>query len=418
MDPVNFAASIGTLIGATAKAVKYLNCVRNASNERKTLSREATDLLPVLVRLKNQVDEPKQSEPWFESLNLLATEEGAFDQLQEALEKLTEKLKPEKGIKNIARNFIWTLDKDECDETLRKIERVKSRINLALQGDIHKLTQAIKADTAGIDTIKERVSELHISEDAKRRQEILRWFSPLNFFKTQQDIFRRREEGTGKWLIDSPDFQDWVGGSQHTLCCSGIPGAGKSVLASIVVDYLRSHSAPGVSFGVAAAYCNFKEQDTQSPENLLAGLCEQLMDDSEVLPDTLVKLYETHKGKQTRPTLKDVLSVFEELAKRFSTTYLIVDALDECLPDVRHVFVRELKSLQPMTRLLATTRPIDSIISQFDEDTTIEVRASYGDLEKYIKSRLESRRLSTLHKGQTKLLEDICNNVIDKANGM
>lgn len=136
MDPVSFAASIGALIGVTAKAVKYLSTVKNASNERKTLSREATDLLQVLVRLKNQVEEPKQSEPWFENIKLLATEKGAFDQLQEALEKLAKKLKPEKRVKNIARNFIWTLEKVECDGTLGKIERVKSRISLALQGDI------------------------------------------------------------------------------------------------------------------------------------------------------------------------------------------------------------------------------------------------------------------------------------------
>lgn len=197
-----------------------------------------------------------------------------------------------------------------------------------------------------------------------------------------------------------------------------VAGAGKSVLASIVVDYLRNHSALGGSFGVAAAYCNFKEQDMQSPENLLTGLCVQLMDDSEVLPDTLVKLYETHKGKQTRPTLQDVLSVCEELAKRFSTTYLIVDALDECSSDVRHVLVRELKTLQPMTRFLATTRPIDSITSYFDGNAMIQIRASYTDLKKYLTSKLASSRLSILLQGQTKLLEEICNNVIDKANGM
>lgn len=56
----------------------------------------------------------------------------------------------------------------------------------------------------------------------KRRQDTLEWFSPLNFFKTQQDVFSRREEGTGEWFIESPVFQDWLSGTVRTLCSPGI----------------------------------------------------------------------------------------------------------------------------------------------------------------------------------------------------
>lgn len=56
----------------------------------------------------------------------------------------------------------------------------------------------------------------------KQRQNILDWFSPLNFFKTQQDIFSRREDGTGQWFIESPEFQAWLSGANRALCCPGI----------------------------------------------------------------------------------------------------------------------------------------------------------------------------------------------------
>ena len=135
MEPIGAAASITTLISITAKTIKYLSSADKASDERKALSREATDLLQVLISLQNRLDEPQQSEPWHENVRRLATEHGAFEQLREALEKLAVKLKPEKGIKNKARNLIWTLHKTECEDTLNKIERVKSRVSLALQGD-------------------------------------------------------------------------------------------------------------------------------------------------------------------------------------------------------------------------------------------------------------------------------------------
>ncbi|KAL8940048.1 MAG: hypothetical protein Q9216_003022 [Gyalolechia sp. 2 TL-2023] len=136
MDPVSFAASVTALVGVTTKTIQSLIDVKNAPKERQALSREAADLLQVLIRLSNQVDEPREFGSWKEGLKLLATEHGAFDQLRQALEKLTEKLTPRKGIKEVVHSLVWTLDKKECEETLKKIERVKTRISLALQDEI------------------------------------------------------------------------------------------------------------------------------------------------------------------------------------------------------------------------------------------------------------------------------------------
>ena len=155
-----------------------------------------------------------------------------------------------------------------------------------------------------------------------KRQRILDWFSPLNFFKTQQDVFKKRQEDTGLWFIESQQFQDWLTGPTETLCCVGIresskrsltchvmlrstAGAGKSVLASVVVDHLRneyqrSHWGASHSVGVAVAYCNFKETKAQDTENLLAGLGVQMIADHIPITETLTKLHESHRSKQTR----------------------------------------------------------------------------------------------------------------------
>ena len=154
------------------------------------------------------------------------------------------------------------------------------------------------------------------------RRKILDWFSPLNFFKTQQDVFKKRQEDTGLWFIESPQFQDWRTGPTEILCCVGIrkssgrsltchvmlrstAGAGKSVLASVVVDHLRNrhqgrHRGAGRSVAIAVAYCNFKETKTHDAENLLAGLAMQMIVDHIPIPETLTKLHQSHRTKQTR----------------------------------------------------------------------------------------------------------------------
>ncbi|KAL8856068.1 MAG: hypothetical protein Q9178_007324 [Gyalolechia marmorata] len=426
MEPVSLAASIVQLVNVTAKTIKYLNSVKHASEERTGLLREASSLLPVLLSLQTQVDLAKGPEPWFQNLRALNVDNGPLDQLQNALEHLAKKLKPKKGIKDVTRAFVWTLEKDFSLEVFQTIERVKSSISLALEGDTFKLAQAIKADTATIGILNEHVSDLSLNvdglslkQDLQERRQVLAWLSPLNFFKTQQDIFARRVTGTGQWLIVSPGFQDWMSGSTQTLCCPGIPGAGKSVLASIVVDFLRNGQPKQPPVGVAAVYCNFKEHEMQSLENLLAGLCMQLIQATLPLPETLTKAYCTHREKGTRPSIEDILQTFEEVLKPFGTVYLVIDALDECLEQVRSRLILHLKAFSPRIRLLVTTRFIDGILSEFRNDTRLEIRANQDDLRRYISSSTEGNsRLARQLQGKTALAHEICESIIATADGM
>ena len=183
-----------------------------------------------------------------------------------------------------------------------------------------------------------------------------------------------------------------------------------------MVDHLRNVFVSTTSYSVAAAYCNFKERGVQSPENLLAGLCLQVIEDQAPVPDILTRLYGLHTSKRTRPTLDEILDVFKEAVKQSEVTYIIVDALDECSSEVRDVLLQKLKSLQPMIRLLITARPtIDHIV----ESVTIDIHAIRSDLEKYILSRIaNSSRLSGLIQGRPSLARDVCDKVIEKASGM
>ncbi|KAL9032261.1 MAG: hypothetical protein Q9180_006603 [Flavoplaca navasiana] len=419
MEAVSLSVSIVQLVDLTAKTIKYLNSVKHASEERTRLLREASSLLPLLLSLQTQVDLASGPESWSQNLRTLNVDKGPLDQLQNALEHLTKNLKPKKGVKDITRAFLWTFEKDVSLEVFTTIERVKSSISLALE-------EAIKADTATIGVLNEQVSglsqnvdDLSLKQDLQERREILAWLSPLNFFKTQQDIFARRATGTGQWLIESPGFQDWMSGSTHILCCLGIPGAGKSVLASIVVDFLRNGLPKQPPVGVASVYCNFKEREMQSLENLLAGLCMQLIQASLPLPGTLTNAYRTHRQGETGPSMEDILQTFGEVLNSFGTVFLVIDALDECLEEIRSPLIHHLKAFSPSIRLLVTTRFSDGILTEFRNDTTLEIRANPEDLKRYIGSRIEGNsRLARQLQGKTALAQEICDGIIAEADGM
>jgi hypothetical protein len=56
----------------------------------------------------------------------------------------------------------------------------------------------------------------------KESLDIVARLSPLRFEAKQKDILSRHQEGTGKWMLDSNEFNDWFSGSGMTLWCPGI----------------------------------------------------------------------------------------------------------------------------------------------------------------------------------------------------
>ncbi|KAF3271318.1 hypothetical protein TWF217_005716 [Orbilia oligospora] len=119
--------------------------------------------------------------------------------------------------------------------------------------------------------IAEIVQELH---DAVRQINNVTEHIELTQQERQRDeILRRRVTGTGKWLLDEPNFKDWCSGknSHRVLCCSGIPGAGKSVLASLVIDHITALSnGPVLNVGIAFIY--YALDEAQNREVLLNSL--------------------------------------------------------------------------------------------------------------------------------------------------
>jgi len=63
---------------------------------------------------------------------------------------------------------------------------------------------------------------LQLNENTRARQKILAWFSSLNFFPTQNDIYGKHHKGTGQWLLESQEFNDWLNGIKESLWCPGI----------------------------------------------------------------------------------------------------------------------------------------------------------------------------------------------------
>jgi DNA replication protein DnaC len=108
---------------------------------------------------------------------------------------------------------------------------------------------------------KDGVDRLYVRQDnQERRQEhqaIIDCLTPIDYAPQQSDFISRRQEGTGQWLLDSNEFQEWLNQSKQTLLCTGIPGAGKTVITSVVVDYLNENFQNDANIGIAICIATF-----------------------------------------------------------------------------------------------------------------------------------------------------------------
>lgn len=248
--------------------------------------------------------------------------------------------------------------------------------------------------------------------------ETLKWITTSEYGSQQSDNLRRWQAGTGEWLLNSNEFQEWQKGSSKTLFCPGIPGAGKTILTSVVINHIEEQSRCDITVGVAYIYCNF--QNKHGAEDMIQSLLKQLSQGQPSLPKAVKDLYERHRPKQTRPWLQEISKTLKSVVAIYSKVFIIVDALDECQASnrCRKTLLSEIFSLQAATgvNFFATSRHIPEIKEQFNGTLSLEIRAHDEDVRRYVEDHISDVR--TLNWCDPNLREIIKSVIIKAVDGM
>ena len=227
---------------------------------------------------------------------------------------------------------------------------------------LSKLSQAIKDDTSfardNIPILQTNVATLQDTQRLQRDDQqlqqhhtIMQWLSQTDFPAQQHDIISRKQEDTGQWFLEAPEFKGWLQGSNRILFCPGIPGAGKTMMAAITIDHLGRLAQADV--GLAYMFCNYKSQVTQSLYNLLSALLKQLVQSRTDIAAPVTRLYDHHFKKNSKPSLDEISTALSAVSLSHARVYVVVDALDECTDQdrTRSELVEKLRELQTRTNV-------------------------------------------------------------------
>ncbi|KAJ5622285.1 hypothetical protein N7528_005517 [Penicillium herquei] len=266
--------------------------------------------------------------------------------------------------------------------------------------------------------IETNVNKLRTHIENEEDLKIIEWITPIDFGPQQSDFLARRQPGTGQWLLDSTKFQTWKATRSQTIFCPGMPGAGKTIISSIVINNLDHAFQSDPTIGIAYIYCNFRQQGDQKINDLLASLLKQLTRKCQHFPDSVQALYKRHRSGATRPSTLELSNALQTIAGTFSRIFIIVDALDECQTSSRLQFLPELFHLQARcgANIMATSRVTPEITAQFKDSFLLEIRATDEDVRMYLDGHMS--QLRPFVRDNSQLKEEIKNAISEAVDGM
>ncbi|KAF2179516.1 purine and uridine phosphorylase [Zopfia rhizophila CBS 207.26] len=192
-----------------------------------------------------------------------------------------------------------------------------------------------------------------------------------------RDDKKRIEETKGgllkdsyRWILENPDFQQWRDHEQSQLLwIKGDPGKGKTMLLCGIIDELQNMLAPNTD-PLSYFFCQATDSRINNPTAVLRGLLYMLVDQQPWLISHIRKKHE-HAGKALFEDANAWVALCEILTSilqdpSLNSTYLIVDALDECVMDLA-------KLLDFIVRMTSLSSHVKWIISSRNE-THIEQR--------------------------------------------
>ncbi|KAF7296291.1 Ankyrin 2,3/unc44 [Mycena chlorophos] len=251
------------------------------------------------------------------------------------------------------------------------------------------------------------------------KKKIIDWISPINFFPRHQEVVNSRQENTGGWIFEVEAFKNWESAedAKRLLWCSGVSGAGKTVLMSVIVDHFTQIQKQDPDIGCGFLYLNYQQSDTQTLQNLLAAIWRQLIYNKSTGIDDAKAMYLSCQERETTLSLEEIQSLLQDFSPSFKQIYIMLDALNEYSSN-RQDLISNILQIGKNVKLLVMSRP-NIAAPEEQELSRLLIEAHPEDIEKFISSNIKQYdNLHALIAKDSNLQSRIIKELTETANGM
>jgi hypothetical protein len=184
-----------------------------------------------------------------------------------------------------------------------------------------------------------------------------------------------------RWVLDNTAFQQWQQGPHSRLLwVKGDPGKGKTMLLCGLINELQS-SIPQNAL-LSYFFCQATDARINSATAVLRGLLHMLLTQQPSLASHVHKKHD-HAGKAMFEDANAwvlLAEIFQDVLQdpRLCPTYLIIDALDECVTDLSKLleFVAKQSSVSSRVKWIVSSRnwpEIEGRLQQADQKVRLSL---------------------------------------------
>ncbi|EXJ71755.1 uncharacterized protein A1O5_05565 [Cladophialophora psammophila CBS 110553] len=296
--------------------------------------------------------------------------------------------------------------------------------------NLSKHKDMLMKEAIAIDIVEARKWRAHAAEELdkneKERDQVyindtLAW---LNVQQGNQDdelyrLLARRQSGTCDWIFKHPKFISWKDDAHadRVLWVNGIPGAGKTILCSYIIDTLQRESTRTIAYII----CNSYTQGKDIVSGNLRGLAAQLLRANR---DLVPYAFDTFANKALPPSVTHVKRLISDLLDMIQETFIFIDGLDEYSMPQQRSMLNEILSFAKVTggkcKITISSRDVPAIASKMKNRPLISLRDEHSGVEEDIQNFLSEalQELSARFEGKERDMKDILDLVTLKADGM
>ncbi|KAL0260232.1 hypothetical protein SLS55_003916 [Diplodia seriata] len=437
-DPLSVASGIAGLLNITglmfSRIYKFAKAAKGAESSIQTLANEIRTLAGLLQSLSLVAIELETGpvDSAFQLHHVISCQQVLFK-----IERSTREADPADAGDNKVRSFMkklkWPFTSAETMELIAEITRHQRLITVALSADsITHLQQLL----SGQDDLRKGINDIQDKLDRQRelatritmgeeRRKVLAFFGAVDPSTNHETSKGLRHRQTSLWILSNENYLAWASTSGSRLWLSGIPGAGKTVLASVLIDEMMRQSTPEKA--IAYFYCDYKDEQRQQLPNILGAIACQLarQDESQrnfaLLQDYYTACHPPDKPPSA-PKASILVGLIQDMRNSFDEVSIVVDALDEC-GNNRTEVMESLAGLNDGTlsniRTAFFSRDELDIRIILEDSMHIPIAAHSEDLKIFVAEEIEARiRKKKLRIKNPALKNEIMERLIHGADGM
>jgi Cdc6-like AAA superfamily ATPase len=218
---------------------------------------------------------------------------------------------------------VWKSHLREFDTYISKFRAHSKRVEKEA-GLAHMIESARIRDVE----MQNRALQLRNAKYEKRNR-ILASLPAIDYISKQSKLANSKHPGTCEWLRTTPELESWYAQpSSNCICCYGIPGSGKSVLAASIRDFLEDSASTSNKNLVCYHYCDYSDKPSLSMIHVIGSLIKQILEHLNL--DQFGEDFKCpYRDDRDTPTHDEGSRYLQDLLDNFERTYFILDGIDE-----------------------------------------------------------------------------------------